>query len=82
MQTTSHQTASITAPISAIIPQLQQILQQGQKQQVCNTNVKRPAPADHWLRLSLHTKLCVMFNKVKCSAGRIYHSDSSEGLLV
>lgn len=82
MQTTSHQTANITAPISAIIPQLQQILQQGQKQQVCNTNVQCPATADRWYRLSLHIKLCVIFSKVKCSVGRIYHPDSSEGLLV
>jgi hypothetical protein len=31
---TSQQTSQITAPIAAIIPQLQQILQHGQKQQV------------------------------------------------
>lgn len=82
MQTTSHQTANITAPISAIIPQLQQILQQGQKQQVYNTNVQCSATADHWHRLIMHTKLYVIFNKGRCSVGRMHHPDSSEGLLV
>lgn len=33
---TSQQSSQVTAPLAAVLPQLQQILQHGQKQQVCH----------------------------------------------